>query len=350
VTEIDQILIGTQASIREAMETINRSTAKIALVTDSSRRLLGTVTDGDIRRAILQNIELESSVTKVMNPTPIAILEGESEAAALALMRQHCIHHLPVLDISDCVTRIITDTDVWRPGREVATIVIMAGGLGSRLKPLTDTVPKPLLPIRGRPLLEIIIESFVRQGFERFFLAVNYKAEMIQNHFGDGSRFGASIEYLSESERLGTAGALRLLPQRSSVPVIIINGDILTTLDARLLLMFHRERHAPATLCVCEHSWRVPYGVVVADAQGSFQGIEEKPTRRELISAGINVLSPDALELVRKSGPMDMPELMQAVSAKLGPPAIYPLREYWLDIGRLDDFKTAQEQIAGFFN
>ena len=347
---IGEILMRPDATIRDAMESINRNAAKIVVVTDAARRLLGTVTDGDIRRGILQNVGFESPVATVMNPKPMAIREGESEAAALALMRQHRIHHLPVLDSSGCVTRIITDTDVWRPGREAATIVIMAGGLGSRLKPLTDTVPKPLLPIGGRPLLEIIIENFVRQGFERFFLAVNYKAEMIQNHFGDGSRFGVSIEYLSESERLGTAGALRLLPQRSSVPVIIINGDILTTLDARLLLMFHRERHAPATLCVCEHSWRVPYGVVVADQQGSFQGIEEKPTRRELISAGINVLSPDALDLVTKSGPMDMPELMHAVSVKLGPPAIYPLREYWLDIGRLDDLKTAQEHIAGFFN
>jgi NDP-sugar pyrophosphorylase family protein len=198
-------------------------------------------------------------------------------------------------------------------------------------------------------MLEIIIDNFFRQGFERFYLAVNYKAEMIQDHFGDGGRFGVSIEYLSETERLGTAGALRLLPKQSSVPVIVINGDILTTLDARLLLAFHREQHASATLCVCEHSWRVPYGVVVVGPQGKFQGIEEKPTRRELVSAGINVLSPEAIALVPESGPIDMPELMRLASSKLGPPAIYPLREYWLDIGRLDDLKTAQQDIAGFF-
>jgi dTDP-glucose pyrophosphorylase len=347
---IDEILMGANATIRDAMESINRSAAKIVIVVDQDRRLLGTVTDGDIRRGILRNIGFEGPLSTVMNPTPIAITEGESEAAALTLMRQHRIHHLPVLDDSGCVVRLVTDTDIWRPGREAATIVIMAGGLGSRLKPLTDTVPKPLLPIRGRPLLEIIIENFVRQGFERFFLAVNYKAEMIQSHFGDGGRFGVSIEYLSESERLGTAGALRLLPKQLSVPVIIMNGDILTTLDARLLLMFHRERHAAATLCVCEHSWRVPYGVVVADGQGKFLGIEEKPTRRELVSAGINVLSREAIDLVPHAGPFDMPELMESVSRTLGAPAIYPLREYWLDIGRIDDLKTAQENMAGFFN
>jgi dTDP-glucose pyrophosphorylase len=331
------------------MEAINSSTAKIVVVTDAARRLLGTVTDGDIRRGILQNIGFENAVATVMNPKPMAIREGESEAAALVLMRQRRIHHMPVLDSAGCVVRLITDTDVWRSGREAAAIVIMAGGLGSRLKPLTDTIPKPLLPIAGRPVLEIIIDNFLRQGFERFYLAVNYKAEMIQNHFGDGTQFGTSIEYLLETERLGTAGALRLLPKQSSVPVVVINGDILTTLDARMLLMFHREQHASATLCVCEHSFRVPYGVVVVGPQGKFQGIEEKPTRRELVSAGINVLSPQAVDLIPKSGPMDMPELMQAVSAKLGPPAIYPLREYWLDIGQLSDLKTAQEQVTGFF-
>jgi dTDP-glucose pyrophosphorylase len=345
---INDILLQQDATIRETMEVINRSGAKIALVTDASRRLLGTVTDGDIRRGILRGIELTSAVVSVMNPTPLVMRESESESAALVLMKQRSIHHLPVVDSAGCVLRLITDTELWREGREAATIVVMAGGLGTRLKPLTDTVPKPLIPIAGRPLLEIIIENFLRQGFERFFLSVNYKAKMIEDHFGDGKRFGVSIDYLTESERLGTAGGLRLLPKMLA-PIIVINGDILTTMDARLLLMFHREQRAPATLCVCEHSWRVPYGVIVVDSHGSYQGIEEKPTRRELISAGINVLSPEAIDLVPANGSVDMPELLDMVAAKLGPPAIYPLQEYWLDVGRLDDLKTAQEEASGHF-
>jgi dTDP-glucose pyrophosphorylase len=347
--DIGDLMLGASASIFEAIKIIQGASAKIVLVTDVSGKLVGTVTDGDIRRGLLRGVELSAAVEKVMNAEPISVPEGESDAVALALMRQCCIHHMPIVDAAGRVVRIITDSEVWRPSREAATIVIMAGGLGSRLKPLTDTVPKPLLPIGGRPMLEIIIDNFLRQGFERIFLAVNYKAEMIQNHFGDGKRFGVSIEYLLETERLGTAGALRLLPKLSSVPVIVINGDILTTLDARMLLMFHREQRASATLCVCEHSWRVPYGVVVVSSQGRFEGIEEKPTRRELISAGINVLSPEAIALMPDNGPVDMPELMQMVSSKMAPPAIYPLREYWLDIGRLDDLQTAQHDIAGFF-
>ncbi len=347
---LDDILIRPEASVLEALETINRSTAKIVLVTDASRRLLGTVTDGDVRRGILKGVDLASPVAAVMNAKPHSIQEGTSDAAALMVMKERSIHHLPVLDRAGCVLRLVLDSDLWRPGHESAWVVVMAGGLGNRLKPLTDETPKPLLPIGGRPLLEIIIENFFRQGFERFFLSVNYKSEMIESHFGNGSRFGVSIEYLSETERLGTAGALRLLPETPSVPVIVVNGDILTTLDARLLLMFHREQRAPATLCVREHSWRLPYGVVVVEPQGGFKSIEEKPLRRELISAGINVLSPEALQLLPANGAIDMPELLGMVSSKLGPPAVYPLREYWLDIGRLDDLRRAQEDVSGLFD
>jgi dTDP-glucose pyrophosphorylase len=332
------------------MRIIQGASAKIVLVTDESGKLVGTVTDGDIRRGLLQGAELSTDVNAVMNPDPLSVSEKETEAAASLLMSQNSIHHIPVLDDAGRVVRLITDSKLWPSAQEDAWIVIMAGGLGSRLKPLTDTTPKPLLPIGGKPLLEIIINNFVRQGFRRFFLSVNYKSEMIEEHFGNGGHLGVSIEYLSETEPLGTAGALRLLPAADgNSPVIVINGDILTNLDARFLLMFHREERAPATMCVREHSWRVPYGVVKVEPDGTYKMIEEKPMRRELISAGINVLSPEALALVPESGAIDMPALIEKIAAQLGPPAVYPVREYWLDIGRLDDLRRAQDDVSSLF-
>jgi dTDP-glucose pyrophosphorylase len=348
---IDDLVIGRESSVLEALETIDRSTTKIVLVTDASRHLLGTVTDGDIRRGMLRGVDLSGSVVSVMNAAPHSVRIGESEAAMLAVMKQYDIHHLPILDWAGCVVGLVTDSELLQPGREGAWVVVMAGGLGSRLQPLTDTMPKPLLPIGGRPLLEIMIANLSRQGFERFFLSVNYRADMIESHFGDGSRFGVSVEYLTETERLGTAGALRMLREKApKVPIIVINGDILTTLDARLLLMFHREQGAPATVCVCEHSWRVPYGVVVQEPDGGFKGIEEKPLRRELISAGINVFSPEALDILPPSGPFDMPELLSKIAARFGPPKLYPMREYWLDIGRHDDLTRAQNEVSALFD
>jgi NDP-sugar pyrophosphorylase family protein len=207
-----------------------------------------------------------------------------------------------------------------------------------------------LLPIGGRPLLEITLDNLARQGFERFYLSVNYRAEMIEEHFGDGSRFGVKIDYLNETERLGTAGALRLLREHNpQVPLIVINGDILTTVDGRLLLMFHQQHRGPATVCVREHNYRVPYGVVMLNEQGGYGRIDEKPLRKELISAGINVVSPEALDLLPKKGPIDMPDFLRTIAATLGAPAIYPLREYWLDIGHLDDLNRAQTDVLGLF-
>ena len=350
MSDIRELVLSPAASIMEAMQLIDRASAKIGLVVAADGRLLGTVTDGDIRRGLLRGDDLSSPVANVMNSEPVSVVGGEGEATAPLLMSQHAIHYVPVVDAAGRVVRLITDAKVWATAKEAASVVIMAGGRGSRLRPLTETTPKPLLPIGGKPLLEIIVGNFVRQGFTKFFLSVNYKSEMIKEHFGDGARFGCSIEYLLEDEPLGTVGALRVLPPtKDDVPVVVMNGDILTDFDGRYLLMFHRESHAPATMCVREHSWRVPYGVVKVEPDGTYKMIEEKPMRRELISAGINVLSRQALALIPETGPFDMPALLDAVATRLGPPAVYPIREYWLDIGRLDDLERAQSDVAALF-
>lgn len=349
MTSLEDVMIRPPSSVRQALETINASRNKVVLVIDEERRLLGTVTDGDIRRGILAGVGLPDPVTRVMNKMPIVARSDQGDMAILALMKRMQVVHIPVLDDAGRVVRLVTEAGLVSSIRDETWIVLMAGGLGTRLRPLTNTTPKPLLPVGGRPLLEIIIENFQRQGYERFILSVNYMAEQLIQHFGDGSRLKVDIEYLMESERLGTAGALRLLPRRPPGPILVMNADILTTLDARLLMAFHREQRSPATICVQEYSWRVPYGVVRVDPEGRLEGFEEKPLRRELISAGINVISPEVLDLIPAAGAFDMPNLLRLAADRIAAPAIYPLREYWLDIGQMEDLRRAQQDVVDLF-
>ena len=346
--DFKKLLIGPQTPMLQALLSIEHGSVQIALVVDSNERLLGTVTDGDVRRGILRGVRLDSPVSDVMNANPLSVGVDMTQEAAIALMRDRVIHQLPVVDAERRVVGLMTLDAVLRAIREETTVVLMAGGLGSRLRPLTELTPKPLLAIGGRPLLEITIDSLARQGFARFLLSVRYKAEMFREHFGTGQKFGVNIDYINEDEQLGTAGALRLLPERPDMPILVMNGDILTNLDARLLMLFHREQNAPATMCVREYEWTIPYGVV-RSSNGCLESFEEKPTRREFVNAGIYVLSQEALEQLPPSGPIDMPTLLERVAERLAPPSIYRLREYWLDIGHLDDLGRAQRDLPGLF-
>src|SRR5258708_35441413 len=218
----------------------------------------------------------------------------------------------------------------------------MAGDLGSGLRQLTDATQKPLLPIGGRPLLEITISVLARQGFGRFFVSINYKGDMFRSHLADGKHLGVEIGYLQEDEKLGTAGALRLLPSRPTAPILVMNGDILTNLDARQLMLFHRQQAACATMCVREYEWRIPFGVVQMN-DGQLSGFEEKPTRREVVNPGIFVLLPEALDQIEPDGAVHMPTLFRNIAQHIGPPAVFLMREYWLDIGHFEDLRRAQE-------
>ena len=224
----------------------------------------------------------------------------------------------------------------------------MAGGLGERLGVLTREMPKPMLHVGGRPLLETIVRNFVQQGFRNIFISVNYKAELIQNHFGDGTSFGAAIRYVHEAERLGTAGALGLLPSTPDLPLVVTNGDILTTINYGALVDFHNATPADATMAVREHKVHVPYGVVTA-AEGYLQVIREKPTESWFVSAGIYVIGPTVFRLVDRGVKIDMPTVLERVVASEGRVAVYPIREYWLDIGRVEDFEQAHAEFHEVF-
>lgn len=341
-------MIRESDKILDAIRVIDASSVQIALV-ERDGRLVGTVTDGDIRRGLISGVGVEGRVENIMNRNPISIRQGTSDDAALAMMRRMHIHQLPVVDAEMHVLGVKTIDQLINSAEADNFVVLMAGGLGTRLRPLTEDVPKPLIRVGDRPILETIVRGFVDAGFFNFVMAVNYKAEMVQDYFGDGSDLGVSISYVRESQRMGTVGALSLLPQRPVAPFFVMNGDLLTTLNYGQLMSFHKQSGAPATVCVREHSVTIPYGVMEVD-DGRLTEIQEKPTRRFLVNAGIYVLSPEALDLVQSGDYMDMPALLERLVAKGTPPAVFPMREYWIDIGHLDDLQRAHDDYSKIFS
>lgn len=342
-------LLSPESNLRRAVEVIDASALQIALVVDEEQRLLGTVTDGDVRRAILRGLSLDDPAARVMNPNPATAREQDDRETLLALMRQRRIHQVPVLDARWRVVGLEVIDDLLKPRERTNAVLLMAGGVGSRLRPLTEDTPKPLLRVGPRPILETILEAFVQHGFGRFFLSVNYMAEQVEKHFGDGSKWGVRIEYLREKERLGTAGGLSLLPETPTEPLFVMNGDLVTRINFAHLLDFHIEQAAAATMCVREYEMQVPYGVIETRSHRILD-IREKPTERYLVNAGIYVLQPEALGLIPVGEYFDMPDLFKRLIARGDETAVFPVREYWMDIGRPDDFDQANGQYAEVFS
>lgn len=346
--DLVDILISPSTTILDAIQAIEKGALQIALVVDEDRRLLGTVTDGDIRRGLLRGVGLDQPVAQVMNAKPHSVPATAGRDGALALMRQLLIHQVPVVDAQGRITGLEWLDQLVQPPTADTWVVLMLGGLGTRLRPLTEDVPKPMLPVGGRPLVETIIRNFVDQGYRRFFFSVNYKAEMFRDYFGDGARFNAEIDYLVEDKRLGTAGALSLLPERPKGPVIVMNGDLLTSINFEHLLTFHHEHKALATLSVREYSFQVPYGVVTTEG-AHLTAIVEKPVQNFFVNAGIYVISPEALDLIPADQFFDMPQLFDKILAAKGGASVFPIREYWLDIGRFDDLERARTEFDRVF-
>jgi len=346
-TELKNILIEPTSTILDAVKAIDRGHMQIALVVDSERRLLATVTDGDVRRGLLRGVSLEAPVSEIMRKNPAAARVEDGRDGALRLMQHLTIHQVPILDGEDHVIGLEQiDNYVSSQTRE-NWIVLMAGGLGVRLRPLTESIPKPMLPVGGRPLLESIIRNIKDQGYRRFFISVNHCRRVVQDHFGDGSRLDITIEYLIENESLGTAGALSLLPLPSQ-PIIVMNADLLTAAGFDHLLKFHADQRVEATMCAREFISQVPYGVIRFDGTRLTE-IEEKPTQRYFVNAGIYVLSPSVFDLIIKDQPLDMPDLFSNLIARQRPAAVFPIREYWMDIGRMDDLQRARDEYEAVF-
>lgn len=348
-TQLADILVAPDATILDAVRTLDRGAVQLVLVVDEDRRLLGTVTDGDIRRGLMRGVTMDKQIWEVMNPDPASIRDDQGRSAALTLMRRRGIHHVPVIDAEGRVVRIEWFDEIMAGPHQDTWVALMVGGMGTRLRPLTQDIPKPMIPVGGRPLLETIIASLAGQGYRRFFLCINYLAEMIRDHLGDGRQLGVEITYIEERERMGTAGPLSLLPERPPEPLLVMNGDLLTAISFNNLVAFHKEHRATATMGVREYSMQVPYGVVRTEGS-QLLDITEKPEEKYFVNAGIYVLEPEVLDMIPKGEFYDMPDLFHQVINEGGGASVFPIREYWLDIGRFDDLERARaeyEQIFG---
>jgi dTDP-glucose pyrophosphorylase len=344
-----EALIKPEATLQEAIHVIDNAALQIALVIDELESLAGVVTDGDIRRALIRGMSLDHSVAEVMNVKPKVASVNDSKTKLISMMEAHSLNHLPVLDDNGKVVRLETLLELYKQPQFQNPVFLMAGGFGTRLRPLTDNCPKPLLEIGGKPILETTLENFVRSGFKKFYIAVHYMADRIKDYFGDGQRWGVQISYIEEREPLGTAGALGLVSDdMPDLPMIVMNGDILTQIDFSRLLAYHNEQKGIATLCVRQYEYQIPYGVISIEAQ-RVTGIVEKPVHSCFASAGVYVLNPSLVKTVGKRQQIDMPELLSRQISAGELISMFPIHEYWLDIGKESDFLRAQGEFSKYF-
>jgi dTDP-glucose pyrophosphorylase len=344
----EEAVIGETATLREAIAAIDNAGYQIALVVNAACKLLGTVSDGDVRRAILRGVALDAAVAGIMRRDPITATEGRITEAVLSGARKRDIWQIPLLDDAGRLVGLGVIDELAAADHADTPVVLMAGGLGSRLRPLTEDTPKPLLKVGDKPILETILETIKRHGFRNFHISIGYKADAIREYFGDGKRWGVSVRYIVEPKPLGTAGALGLMAEVPASPLLVMNADLLTNVNYGHLLAYHREQACRATVCVNEYAATVPYGVVEI-ADNRVTAMAEKPVQRHFINAGIYVLEPDVVRLVRKGEPLDMPGLLRRVTDRGGEVAAFPIREFWLDIGQHEDYAAANGHYERMF-
>ena len=344
------VCVSPDTPIREVVKVIDKFAIQIALVVKDDYLLLGTVTDGDIRRGLLKGVDLDSPVKVIQNDKPFTAVLSDDVPTIRSIMKRRHIRQVPVLDDRGRIVHLemLGEFDMEQDARHDNPVVLMAGGLGTRLRPLTNACPKPLLRVGGKPVLETILDNFIRSGFHRFYISINYKAEMIEEYFGDGSRWGVTITYIREKERLGTAGCLSLLPEKPSRPVVVMNGDLLTKVDFQHLIKFHTSHHADATMCVREYDYQIPYGVIHREGN-RLKGLEEKPVHHYFVNAGIYVVEPHILERIPMNQYYDMTDLFQYVVDEGKEGIIFPIREYWMDIGQIRDLEEADSVYGSIF-
>jgi dTDP-glucose pyrophosphorylase len=332
-------------SLADALATIERSGLGICMVVDDGEKLLGIATDGDIRRAMLAGSALDAPITTAMNAAPRAAHADTSRVELLGMMRASGVHHLPIVR-DGALTGLVTIDELIGATHRPNWVVVMAGGEGKRLRPLTDDLPKPLITVGGHPILHWTVSSLAAQGFVEIFVSVNYRAEMIREYLGDGARWGVTIRYLEETEPLGTAGSLSLLPSHPSDPILVMNGDILTDVDFTALLDHHRAETADVSVAVRDHVTPIPFGVIEVGDENKVVGIREKPEISHLISAGIYAMSPSAIHLIPSRTRVDMTDLLHsALQAGL---VVSPCRldEDWIDVGRHEELEAARARFS----
>jgi dTDP-glucose pyrophosphorylase len=344
-----KVLLGPDQPIRDAIASLDAQPIKLVLVVDSDGKLLGTVTDGDVRRGMLSGRTNSDPIRAIMNKKPLKAAPDQDPTELQKKMRLKTIRQVPIVDPNDRILALEVYDDPNATLARENWVVLMAGGLGSRLGALTEETPKPLLAVGPKPILETILENFIAYGFRKFFIAVNYKAAMIEKHFGTGEKWGVEIRYLREKERMGTAGPLSLISEPLTQPLLVMNGDLLTKTNFQQLLDFHEEQKSFATMCVREFDLQVPYGVVRLE-KNQITHIDEKPIHHFFINAGIYLLEPSVLSLIPAEKYYDMPSLFECLIGQKSTTAAFPIREYWLDIGRVNDLERANDDFKIQFN
>lgn len=329
-------VVSQNAKLLEVIEVLTVTGLRIVLVCDPNQVLLGIVTDGDLRRALLSNNDLNTCVTQIMCATPVVVNTHIDRASVLSLMRTNNMHHLPVVDEAGKLIGLHTLEEVITPTSLDNTVVIMAGGFGKRMGSRTKDLPKPMLKVHGKPMLEHIIMRAANEGFSEFVITLHYLPDIIKSYFGDGSRWNVRINYVEEAEPLGTAGSLSLLTPRPKLPFIVTNGDVMTDISFCQILNYHEQHEASATMAVRHHEWENPFGVVKTNGI-IIDEFEEKPVYRSNINAGVYVLEPSALGLLKKGKLCDMPNIFEALKQDRQKIIAYPLHEGWVDVGRPKD-------------
>lgn len=344
-----KILLYPNSSIKEALEIIESGAMRIALVVDETEILLGTITDGDIRRGLLNNLSLNNSVKDIINKNPITCNINDSKETILNLAIQKKLYQIPIIDNNGKLIGIEEVDELIKPNSKKNKVVLMVGGLGTRLRPLTETTPKPMLKVGNKPILETIIENFKKYGFIDIILSVSYKASIIKEYFGNGSKFGVNIEYVYEEKRMGTAGALSLIKNKLNEPFFVMNGDLLTNINFENMMNYHINNKSMATMGVREYDFQVPYGVVNVDGI-NIKNIEEKPVHNFFVSGGIYILNKEILKFIPDNEFYDMPTLFENIIEKDLKSISFPIREYWLDIGRIEEYEKANNEYHKVFN
>jgi len=345
---IVNLKLNINSTIKEALEIIDKAAMQIALIVDENDKLLGTITDGDIRRGLLKGLNLNSSIETIVfrTPTVASISDTKEDILKIALSKK--LHQIPIIDENGTILGIQEIEELIQPKDKTNKVILMVGGLGTRLRPLTEKTPKPMLKVGNKPILQTIVEKFAEYGYTNIVMCVNYKSQLIQDYFEDGSSFGVNIEYVLEKQRMGTAGALSLLKDKPTEPFFVMNGDLLTNVNFEHFHDYHISNDCIATMCVREYDFQVPYGVVNIE-NSKVLSIEEKPLHKFFVSAGIYMLSPKVLEYIPQNKFYDMPILFEKLISENKNVISFPLREYWLDIGRIEEYKKANEEYDEVF-
>ena len=343
------VKLNINSSIKEALNIIDKGAIRVAIVVDEQDKFLGLIADGDIRRALLKGYTLENSIENIYCSTPVTAKSSDSKDKIIQKAIKNQVYQIPILDEENYLVDIVNLSSLLSISTKRNRVILMAGGLGTRLRPLTEDTPKPMLKVGNKPILETIIRNFANHGFVNITISLNYKGDIIKDYFKDGSELGVNIDYIEENTRLGTAGALSLLKNKPNEPFFVMNADLLTDVNFSHLLDFHSYANANATMCVREYDYQIPYGVVETN-EDNITSIVEKPIKKFFVNAGIYILSPNIFEFIPKDEFFDMPTLFNILIEKQKKVLSFPIHEYWLDIGRMSDFEQAQNEYFRIFD